>query len=97
MVAPIHNPKRFPLGSLVLTPGAIKALVEAGQSPVELLAKHQTGDWGDLEPGDKRANEIALKDGERILSSYTLRTGVTVWVITESDRSSTCILLPHEH
>jgi hypothetical protein len=33
----------------------------------------------------------------RLLSSYRLRNGVKVWVITEADRSSTTLLLPDEY
>lgn len=102
MVAPISNTKRFQLGHLVATPGAIKALIEAGQSAIEFVSRHQLGDCGDVEPGDKRANERALADGERILSAYVLKTGVRIWVITEAEdddvtRNSTCVLLPSEH
>jgi hypothetical protein len=38
-----------------------------------------------------------VKHGLRILSSYSLPTGAKVWVITEADRSSTCLLLPSEY
>ena len=43
-----------------------------------------------------RHNLDAIKDGERILSAYTLKTGERLWAITEADRSSTCILTPDE-
>jgi hypothetical protein len=33
----------------------------------------------------------------RQMSEYGLSTGVKIWVITEADRSSTCILLPEEY
>jgi hypothetical protein len=47
---------------------------------------------------DWRANERALLEGTRLLSAYELpRTGETVWVITEWDRSATTILLPTEY
>jgi hypothetical protein len=39
-------------------------------------------------------------DGEqqaRVLSSYPTAFGEKLWVITEADRSSTCILLPDEY
>jgi hypothetical protein len=55
------------------------------------------GDWGEVCAEDKRANDAALKLGERLLSAYTLSAGVKVWIITEADRSSTCILLPEEY
>jgi hypothetical protein len=35
--------------------------------------------------------------GARIFSVYGLSDGAKVWIITEADRSSTCILLPEEY
>jgi hypothetical protein len=46
---------------------------------------------------DARENELSLREGFRILSSYPLPTGAKVWIITEADRSSTCLLLPEEY
>lgn len=88
---------RLPLGQLVGTPGALDALEEAGVEPAKLLARHQRGDWGDLEEEDKRLNDAAVKEGDRILSAYILPTGVKVWIITEWDRSATTLLLPSEY
>jgi hypothetical protein len=34
---------------------------------------------------------------QRILSAYVLPTGVKRWIITEADRSSTCLLLPSKY
>jgi len=87
----------FPLGQCVATPGALAALEEAGQMPVAFLDRHILGDWGEIDPGDKGANEQALQDDARIFSVYHTSKGVTLWVITEADRSSTCILLPDEY
>lgn len=87
----------FPLGQCVSTPGALEALARAGQSPAEFLDQHVRGQWGDVCEEDKRANEQALVDGERILSAYTTSLGVKFWVITASDRSSTTILLVEEY
>ena len=47
----------FSLGQCVATPGALAALEEAGQMPAEFLARHAHGDWGEIHPGDKGANE----------------------------------------
>ena len=88
---------KFSLGQTVATPGALKALMAAGQTPLELLQRHIAGDWGDLPEEDKAENELSLKAGFRILSAYKLMTGVKVWVITEADRSATTILLPDEY
>lgn len=91
------NTPRFPLGQTVSTPGALNALTEAGQSPTLFLSRHRVGDWGDVCAEDKQANEDALLHGDRILSSYRTANGTKLWVITEADRSSTCILLPTEY
>ena len=85
------------LGRVVATPNAIEALQEAHQTPSEFLNKHLAGDWGDLCDEDKRANDQAVENGSRVLSAYVLTNGVKLWVITEADRSSTCLLLPSEY
>ena len=36
----------FVLGQLVATPGALAKFEEAGQRPMEFLARHVSGDWG---------------------------------------------------
>jgi hypothetical protein len=86
----------LPLGKLVATPGALKLLMEAKAHPFDLLARHAKGDWGELCAFDRRQNEIALREGLRVLSSYDVPAG-RVWIITEADRSVTTILLPEEY
>jgi hypothetical protein len=88
---------RFGLGALVSTPGALAAVRDAGQSPADFLRRHAKGDWGDIDGHDVKQNEIALRDGGRLLSAYSTRKGETVWVITEADRSATTLLLPSEY
>lgn len=88
---------KFPLGQLVATPGAFAALGEANQAALEFLRRHIVGDWGDLDAEDKASNDWSVRNGARILSAYTLSSGVRIWIITEADRSSTCILLPKEY
>ncbi len=62
-----------------------------------VLARHVSGDWGDLSEEDKKANDKALKNGERIMSSYNTENNIRVWVITEWDRSVTTVLLPEDY
>ncbi len=88
---------KFRLGKLVSTPGALAALSEAGQSPMVFISQHVAGKWGDCDEHDRQANEDALKDGDRLFSVYRTSKGVKIWVITEADRSSTCVLLPEEY
>lgn len=90
-------PTKFSLGRTVATAGALRMLTEARQNPVVLLDRHCQGDWGDLCEEDQQKNEQAIRDGSRIFSAYSLRTGVVLWVITEADRSATTILLPEEY
>ena len=88
---------RFPMGQIVATPGALQALEEASESPAALLKRHLIGDWGELSDEDRQENERSVSDGCRILSAYTLSTGIRIWIITEADRSATTLLLPSEY
>jgi hypothetical protein len=87
----------FPLGQVVSTPGALEAMAKANTNGMLLLLRHVTGDWGEVCKEDARENELSVKEGFRILSAYTLSTGVKIWIITESDRSATTFLLPSEY
>lgn len=87
----------FSLGQTLITPGALEELQKASTSGLELLARHLSGDWGDLPEEDKQQNELALKKGFRIVSAYNLPTGERLWVITEGDRSATTIVKPEEY
>ncbi len=85
----------FELGQVVSTPGALDAL--SREDIGKALARHHRGDWGDVGRHDWRANEEALTEGFRLFSVYRGENAVKFWVITEADRSSTCVLLPEEY
>jgi hypothetical protein len=87
----------FPLGQVVATPGALAALLEAGQHPLEFLVRHVTGDWGELPAEDIQENEYSLAHGLRLFSAYKTSKDEKLWVITEWDRSVTTLLLPSEY
>lgn len=88
----------FQIGRLVATPAALGALDDEGCDAIAFVRRHQQGDWGDLDASDKKANDDALKYGNRILSAYVLpRTKVKIWIITEHDRSATTVLLPDDY
>jgi hypothetical protein len=84
---------RFPLGATVATSGAIALGVDL----TRYLFRHHCGDWGDLCDEDKRVNEDALKQGERLLSCYQLPEGQKIYILTEWDRSSTCVMLAEDY
>ena len=91
---PVEMPKgtpKFLLGQFVATP----AVLATGVDIQPLLARHASGDWGDLCASDKVRNEDALAIGERLMSSYETPEG-SVWIITEADRSVTTVVLPGE-
>ena len=87
----------FPAGQIVATPGALALLEQANRSPLEFLSRHLRGDWGDLCRDDKTENELSLKQGFRLLSSYRVSEARTIWIIAEADRSVTTLLLPDEY
>jgi hypothetical protein len=86
---------RFSCGNLAITPNAKASLLH--EDVLTALKRHLLGDWGDLERADLVANDVALRNGERLLSAYTSATGVRFWIITEADRSYTTILLPEDY
>jgi hypothetical protein len=88
---------RFNLGQTVATPGVLAEFERASQIPGEFLGRHAAGDWGEVDAKDKALNDADVDGGGRLLSAYKLSTGVKVWIITEADRSSTCLLLPEEY
>lgn len=98
------NKVLFKPGRVLATPGALEALERSGLSLWALLARHLAGDWGVVDDEDKRANEEALKDGSRQLSSYVLDDAekTTIWLITEAaddhgQRAATTALLAQEY
>ena len=85
----------FSPGQIVATPGALE-LGEQGVNLMAYLSRHLKGDWGELDKADIQENNFSLKNGYRLLSSYTTRLG-KLWIITEADRSVTTFLLPSEY
>lgn len=88
----------FKMGHVVGTPGALRAIEENKADAIEFLHRHVTGDWGCVPDEDKLENNRSVENGYRVISSYLLNDrGEKLWVITEADRSSTCLLLPAEY
>ena len=92
---PTIVPQRFPPGMIVITRGALAELQQ--QDVLRGLVRHISGDWGELDEQDRKANDAALEHGGRLLSRYLTPGGTTFWIITEHDRSVTTILLPDEY
>jgi hypothetical protein len=88
---------RFKSGLVVVTPGALAALEASGEPLLDHVQRHVSGDWGIVDDRDRRENETAIIIHMRIMSVYLLKNGVGIWIITEADRTSTCVLLPEEY
>lgn len=103
MNASTTSPSRFPLGTIVSTPGALEACTR--DHLMHCLARHAQGDWGCVGSEDAASNAEALRDGLRILSAYPIDPSRPcmgfgencLWIITEADRSATTLLLPDEY
>ena len=95
MNAPIPSLAKFRLGHIVATPNALTRLAQ--DDILAAIQRHQAGDWGDVPEEDRQENELALQQGFRLLSAYSSAQGVKFWIITESDRSSTTVLLPEDY
>ena len=88
---------KFSLGQVVATHGALAALQKAQDRIGSYLQRHNNGDWGEVNAEDAAENELSLREGFRLLSAYTITSGIKIWIITERDRSATTILLPEEY
>ena len=87
--------QRLALGRLVATPNALVQV--PSDDMLANLARHASGDWGDVCPEDWQANEQALCCGSRLLSVFHTKAGTKFWIITEADRSVTTVLMPEDY
>jgi hypothetical protein len=87
--------KTFPLGRLVMTLNAKKAISIMDMNTA--LNRHANCDWGNVCEEDWNTNNEALENGDRLLSVYHSSNGTRFWIITEWDRTVTTILLPEDY
>jgi hypothetical protein len=84
---------QFDLGYITVTPTVLGCLdSEVIQSA---LRRHASGDWGDLCPSDKVANDICLRKGYRLLSAYQ-HGDTRFWIETAPNREKTTVMLPDD-
>ena len=92
--SPMTDTIRFPLGQVAVT---ARTPACGSTEVLAALRRHNSGDW---EPNlcrrDTLANDSAVQDGDRLLSAYG-EGDHRFWIITESDRSVTTILLPEDY
>ena len=88
---------KFTIEQVVITRSALAYAEANNVDYLGLLQRHHCGDWGDLGSHDKALNDAAVASEEgRIFSAYDAG-GERFYVITESDRSSTCCMLASDY
>lgn len=95
----MNTPAPFALGHIVATPNLIESLEARGLQALLRTAinRHALGDWGDVSAEDAQANTEALEHNNRLFSVYKVDDHLTIWIITEADRSVTTALLPEDY
>lgn len=93
---PLSRPYLFDHGTVVATPGAIDLYNGDDRPMLGHLSRHCRGDWGNVCREDAAENELSLKEGFRLLSSYGVREE-RCWIISEADRSISTFVLPTEY
>ena len=86
-------------GKIYITERMIQAMIEDGEfhtSVLNMIFRYIAGDWGEMCESDKRLNDNAVKDGDRVVAAYESKKG-KVYIITEWDRSVTTVLFADEY
>lgn len=106
-------PRRVRIGLLLVTPGVLER-VAGGDRQVALMLlgesieRFRREDWGDVDSGDAKANDVELQEGGRLLAVYHVKSAmggekVRIYVIQhipfdgEEPTNETTILLPEEY
>ena len=92
----------IPLGFMVMQLGLICVTRKAAsqlnrEDAIDCLERHTIGDYGDIDDFDWKANEVAWEHGFPVVSSYTDRKKKRFFIVTETDRPATTIMLPEEY
>lgn len=93
---------KFELGRVVVTQGVAERMNSETAFDFFVrfsLSCYMCRDWGDTCEEDKKTNDNAVKNGERVLAVYNYKGSEDdqIWIITEWDRSVTTILFPDEY
>lgn len=102
----IFMAKTFELGQVVATRAVWEAMEndETFKTFVSgCLSRYILYDWGDTCKEDWETNNLAVKNGERVLAVYNIPLDIEsgleehLWIITEWDRSATTLLFPSDY
>lgn len=92
----------FELGNVVVTEAVAVKMNDDNNFRAFIymsLGRYTHRDWGEMDEGDKEANDDAVLSGEdRIFASYKRpESDEKIWIITEWDHSVTTILFPEDY
>jgi hypothetical protein len=85
-VAPLPPGAKFPLGTVIVTPSATEWL--GAEVIARALARHQSGNWGDVPDAFAGEMDEALRQGGPVISLY-FRFGPSYQIVTSGERSTT--------
>lgn len=87
---------KFKAGTIVITKSADDKLSRL--DVIKAIKRHIDGDFGESEEDSININNENIEKGSgRIMSIYTSSNNIKFWIITESDRSFTTVLLPKDY
>lgn len=89
--------QKFELRTILYTQEAFEALQKGQERPATYLARHASGDWGDVSQETWEENDLRINQRFSLYSEYELHDGTAILVITSPDRRETTFLLPREY
>ncbi len=93
--ASLQGPGGFELGAVVATARVRETF--SGPYLASCVARHASGDSGELTEEERRLNDLALEAGGPLVSFYRDSGGERgLYIITTAERSKTTILCPEE-
>ena len=88
----------FLLGTIAFSRRCLGVMAGAGIHPIDLIRRHETGDWGALSAVEWSQNDRAVRNGNEVIASqYRFGRGLSLWVVTDANRQLTRILLDDEY
>jgi len=81
----------FDVGEIVITPAATAALEASRQTLSEILARHSSGDWGEVSAAVRLVNERGLTEFFNLQSCYSIGEGQHLVIVTNGERTVTTI------
>jgi hypothetical protein len=97
---------------LTITPDALDLIsahhagTDAYHAVFSYVSRQFTGDWGEVDADDRRANDAAAQNGGQILSAYTQPCydpatcqyrDHKLWIVTDPGHHTTTVVTPQEY